>query len=111
VRSGELIKDLRRRHRLTQEQLAARSGIAQSVISQYESGRRDPTVERLEALLNSCGETLRSVPIGADAGTEMRVPAAFLEVLAFGETFQRKGPDPLPDMTPVWRRARQRCRA
>lgn len=113
MRSGDLLKDLRRRRRLTQAQLSSRSGIAQSVISQYESGKRDPTVENLEALLNSCGETLRSAPIDAHARveTELRVPAAFVEVLAFGETFGRRPPDPLPDMKPVWRRARERCRA
>lgn len=113
MKSAELLKDLRRRRRLTQAQLASRSGIAQSVISQYESGRRDPSVEKLETLLNACGETLRSTPIDAPARahTELHVPAAFLEVLAFGETFERRPPDALPDMKPVWRRARERCRA
>lgn len=45
----------RQRARLTQRELAERSGVSKSALTTYESGRRSPTVAVLDTLLASCG--------------------------------------------------------
>jgi transcriptional regulator with XRE-family HTH domain len=57
--SGELIRDARRRHGLSQRSLALRSGAGQAWISRIERGEVSPSVESLERLLSVMGETLR----------------------------------------------------
>lgn len=47
---------------LTQLALSRRAGIPQSVISDYERGRREPGVSALNALLRAVGFTLKAVP-------------------------------------------------
>ena len=56
--SGELLKDARRRHGVSQHQLAVRAGTAQSVISRIERDRVSPSVETLRELLYLLGEDL-----------------------------------------------------
>ncbi len=53
-----MLRDARRRARLSQTDLARRSGIAQSVISAYESGRREPAVPTLARLIEATGHQL-----------------------------------------------------
>lgn len=55
---GQLLRDARRRHGVTQAQLAIRAGTRQSAISRIESGRVSPTFETLENLLDLLGENL-----------------------------------------------------
>jgi ribosome-binding protein aMBF1 (putative translation factor) len=50
---------------LTQQQLAAASGIAQADISRVERGQSNPTAETLAALGAPLGVTLDLVPTGA----------------------------------------------
>lgn len=69
---GELLRTLRRRHALTQADLARRAGTSQPVISAYEHGRRDPTFRTLERLVEATGERLR---IGADVASGGPPPA------------------------------------
>ncbi len=57
--AGELVRTLRRRHGLTQAQLAIRAGTTQTAISRLESGARSPTVETLRRLALVMGEDLR----------------------------------------------------
>jgi ribosome-binding protein aMBF1 (putative translation factor) len=52
---------------LTQQELAASSGIAQADISRIERGQANPTAETLEALGGPLGVTLDLVPAGARA--------------------------------------------
>lgn len=52
---ARLLRDARRRAGLTQVELAARAGVAQSVISAYESGRRQPALSTLAALVSATG--------------------------------------------------------
>ncbi|HEX4213897.1 MAG TPA: helix-turn-helix transcriptional regulator [Candidatus Dormibacteraeota bacterium] len=50
--AGSLLRDARRRAGLSQGELARRAGVAQSVVSVYESGHREaslPTIARLVA--------------------------------------------------------------
>jgi predicted nucleotidyltransferase/DNA-binding XRE family transcriptional regulator len=50
-----VLRSARLRSHLTQGQLAARAGITQSVVSAYESGRRQPSVPTLTALIAATG--------------------------------------------------------
>lgn len=56
--SSRLLRDARTRTGLTQNELAARAGVTQSVISAYESGRRQPALETLERLVSATGARL-----------------------------------------------------
>ena len=53
--SAALLRDARRQSGLPQAALAARAGVAQSVISAYESGHRQPALSTLLMLLDAAG--------------------------------------------------------
>jgi predicted nucleotidyltransferase/DNA-binding XRE family transcriptional regulator len=53
--AAALLREARRRAGLTQVELARRAGVAQSVISAYESGRRQPALPTLAALVRAAG--------------------------------------------------------
>lgn len=53
--AAELLREARGRAGLTQRELAARAGVAQSVVSAYESGRRKPAFETLLRLIAATG--------------------------------------------------------
>jgi uncharacterized protein len=55
---GTVLRNARRSARLSQTDVARRSGIAQSVISAYESGRREPGVQTLARLVEATGHQL-----------------------------------------------------
>jgi transcriptional regulator with XRE-family HTH domain len=55
---GQLLKDARKRHSVSQARLATRAGTTQSVISRIESDRVSPSVETLRGLLHLLGEDL-----------------------------------------------------
>lgn len=56
--SGTVLREARTRARLSQTDMARRSGIAQSVISAYESGRREPGMQTLARLVEATGHQL-----------------------------------------------------
>lgn len=56
--SGELLKQARRRHGVSQGSLAVRAGTTQSAISRIERDRVSPSVETLRELLYLLGEDL-----------------------------------------------------
>src|SRR5262249_38355953 len=53
--AGALLREARRRAKLSQSELARRAGVAQSVISAYESGRRQPSMLTLAAMVEAAG--------------------------------------------------------
>lgn len=55
---GQLLRDARRRHGLTQAQLAARARTSQAAISRIERGLVSPSVSTLGTLLDLLGEEL-----------------------------------------------------
>lgn len=73
--AAELIL-LRKRRRLTQRQLSARSGIQQSEISRIEGGRANPTAATLAALTRALGGELRIVPAEVRKGPSVRLLGA-----------------------------------
>jgi transcriptional regulator with XRE-family HTH domain len=56
---GDLLRQARRRHGLTQAQLAARARTSQAAISRIERGLVSPSVATLAWLLDLMGEELR----------------------------------------------------
>jgi transcriptional regulator with XRE-family HTH domain len=58
VTAGELLRETRRRHGLTQRQLAARARTSQAAISRIERGVVSPTVATLQELLRLMNEEL-----------------------------------------------------
>jgi transcriptional regulator with XRE-family HTH domain len=67
LRPGGLLREARLRHGLDQAELARRVGTAQPAISRLERNAVSPTVETLNRLLESMGETLslRSLDLSA----------------------------------------------
>jgi transcriptional regulator with XRE-family HTH domain len=58
VTAGELLRTVRRRHGVTQEQLAARARTSQAAISRIERGVVSPSVATLATLVDLLGEEL-----------------------------------------------------
>ena len=56
--AAELLRSARQRSHLSQTDLARRAGVAQSVISAYESGRREPSLPTLARLVAATGHGL-----------------------------------------------------
>ncbi len=69
MRAAELVRETRRRHRISQRSLALRAGTTQAWVSAIERGRAQPTVEMLRRLLLVMGEelVLDSRPLSSDA--------------------------------------------
>ena len=67
---GQLVRDSRRRHGLTQAQLAARARTSQAAISRIERDLVSPSAETLRTLLDLMGEELvldaRAIDYGHD---------------------------------------------
>jgi len=79
--AGRMLRFARSRARLTQRELAARSGVPQETIARIERGRVDPRLGTLDRLLEACGYGLEVEPrlgIGVDR-TQIR---ALLELTA-----------------------------
>lgn len=85
--AGQVIREARRRSGLSQAELARRARVSQSVISAYESGRREPGLSMLTKLVEASGHTL-SIDLVAEP----------------------EAPRGLPD-TPIGRQLRRRRRA
>lgn len=69
-----LLREARRRAGLTQVELAARAGVAQSVISAYERGRREPGLATLLRLVEASGCQL-ALELRSPPGTGRELPA------------------------------------
>ena len=56
--AASLLRDARKRAGLTQAELARRAGVTQSVVSAYESGSRQPSLQTLDRLMSATGYEL-----------------------------------------------------
>lgn len=65
--SGDLLVEARRRAGLSQAELAARSGVAASLIGRYERYEVTPSLERVRSLVRACGLELSFRLAAADA--------------------------------------------
>jgi len=68
MKTGELIREARERHGLSQRRLALRAGTDQAAISRIERGDTAPSIETVERLLAAMGERLsiQSEPLERD---------------------------------------------
>lgn len=68
MKAGELIREARERHGLSQRRLALRAGTDQAAISRIERGDTAPSIETVERLLAAMGERLsiQSEPLERD---------------------------------------------
>ena len=76
--SGELLRDARRRHGISQERLAARAGTTQSAISRIERNRVSPSVETLREIIYLLGEDLVLAAEPRDSGIDLTLNQANL---------------------------------
>ncbi len=60
--AARVLRQARRRAGLTQRELAARAGVAQSVVGRIESGAVIPRVDTLDRLLAAAGQGLETAP-------------------------------------------------
>jgi transcriptional regulator with XRE-family HTH domain len=83
-RSGELLREVRSRTGLSQNELARRSGVASTLISAYENGRRVPSGDALIRLVEACGgsvEVVTTVERGRRAAAQLEQVAAIAMAL------------------------------
>lgn len=66
--STEVLRAARLRSNLSQADLARRAGVAQSVISAYESGRREPSLATLARLIEATGHDLLVEAVPSELG-------------------------------------------
>ena len=70
--SHHLIREARRRARLTQSELAMRAGTTQSAVARWEAGRSLPSLEKLqEKQVRRFLKTTRSMPVSKEAQLRM----------------------------------------
>ena len=95
---GELLKEARKRHGVSQKDLARRARTRQSAISRIERGGVSPTVETLSELLSLLGEDLVLQAEPTDSGVDRSLIRANLALdprerldrgLAFSEFVRR----------------------
>lgn len=70
--AGLIVRDARRRAGMSQIELGRRAGVTQSVVSAYESGRRQPSLPTLERLVRAAGLEL---DVAVRAAAPARTPA------------------------------------
>lgn len=68
---GELLREARKRHGVSQKRLAIRAGTTQSAISRIERDRVSPSVDTLRALLDLLGEDLAIAAERRDSGVDL----------------------------------------
>lgn len=71
--AGAMLREARVRARLSQPELARRAGVAQSVISAYESNRREPGLRTLNKLIEATGHEL-AVDLVPVPGRQLGLP-------------------------------------
>ena len=72
--AGTLLADARHRAGMSQVELANRAGLTQSVISDYERGRRQPSLPTLMSLIDATGHRLVT-DLEPDHGPDTRRPS------------------------------------
>jgi transcriptional regulator with XRE-family HTH domain len=90
---GRTIRDLRHRHRLTLVQLAERTGLSHSFLSQLERGLAQPSMRSLHRIAQALGTSQDRLMAGQDAATG-EPPIAVLRA-GEGVTFPMSERDPM----------------
>jgi transcriptional regulator with XRE-family HTH domain len=71
MHAAQFVREARLRAGLTQRVLASRAGVSQPLVARIESGKVEPSFERVLDLVRACGFDLdvRVVPLDEDAWT------------------------------------------
>jgi transcriptional regulator with XRE-family HTH domain len=100
---GQLLREARERHGVSQKQLAMRARTTQSAISRIERDKISPSVETLRELLYLLGEDLTLVAEERDSGIDRTLNAERLKLspserLDYGAAFANQviAMSPLP---------------
>ena len=80
MEAGQLLREARRRHGISQKQLATRARTSQAAISRIERGLVSPSVSTLAKLLDLLGEELRLSAEPIDHGHDLDLIRANLEL-------------------------------
>jgi transcriptional regulator with XRE-family HTH domain len=86
---GELLRETRRRHGVSQKGLATRASTTQSAISRIERDRVSPSIDTLRELLYLLGEDLQLVAKPRNTGVDRTLNQANLALT--GEQRIRRG--------------------
>lgn len=78
--AGELLREARLRHGVSQEALAIRAGLTQTTIAEVESGGVQPTTAALNELLQLLGEELSLHAIERETGIDLTLNQGNLEL-------------------------------
>ena len=63
MEASSLIREARRRHGITQQELARRARTSQAAVARYETGKSDPRASTLRRLLEACGEQVSATSV------------------------------------------------
>jgi transcriptional regulator with XRE-family HTH domain len=105
--AGNLLREARLRHGLSQEDLAIRAGAASLVVSDIETDRVSPTVEMLDELLELLGEDLDLGAGERETGIDLTLNLGNLELrpgdrvqrgLAFADVVRENRSDGVEDL-------------
>ena len=79
MHAAQFVREARLRAGLTQRALASRAGVSQPLVARIESGKVQPSFERVLDLVRACGFDLdvRVVPLDEDAWTLAEQGARF----------------------------------
>ena len=90
LEAARLLRHARKRAGLTQRALAAKAGVAQSVVGRIESSAVDPTVTTLSKLLRACETTLEALP-GSGEGIDVSLMRDLLKRSPAGRLDSARG--------------------
>ncbi len=92
---GEVLGSLRRQANMSQVELAEKSGVAQSVISLYEHGKRMPAADVFIALVEALGAKVAFVPLPGSPMGEDLVAEVLPDLLLLADALPQKPADEL----------------
>ena len=100
---GQLLKEARDRHQVSQRELAVRAGTTQSAISRIERDRISPSIETLRELLFLLGEDLELGTRERDWGIDRtlvdeRLALTPAQRLDYGLTFAKQAIEISPNV-------------
>ena len=92
---SDMLVYLRKRSGLSQMQLADELGMTRSAISMYETGKREPTLEGLEAFADFYNVDMNTLTGGKDTSSSVSPTPTLNNVyLSFAQEAQDKNIDP-----------------
>jgi len=102
------IRELRERHRLTQEELCEAAGVSVDAINRIENGKRRPTLDTVEKIARALGVSTKDL-LGADTRSPV-LPAVALRLARLLRTEPKHVQDAAEEVVRVFLRASRRAR-